>query len=160
MTWGIGPWGAGSPWGTGSVTPPPTLIAASPTVIDELGGDVILLVGTNFIDPMLVEFMQAGVTIGASTVPGSDYADAIADDVARGIILDPRYDIEQNRAYVGTPALPVGTYDVRVTTAGGTSGVLVGAVESMVIAMEHRVLAMRAKWGRAWQVGPRLLTGG
>lgn len=160
MSWGLGTWGALSPWGTGAVTPPPTLIAVGTTDIDVLGGDVTTVVGTNFLDPMVVEFLQGGVVIGASTIPGSAYADSVTAGTARGIILDPRYDISPNRVYVGTPALAAGVYDVRVTTEGGVSAVLVGALTAKPVAMEHRVLSMRSKWARAWQVGPRLLSGG
>lgn len=163
MSWGFGGWGVDE-WGTdplpAGTLPPPTLDALTPADIDELGGDVITIVGTNFEIPLLVEFLQGGVVIGASTNPESGYVETIADGVARGTIVNPTYDVTSTRAYVGTPALPAGTYDIRVTTQSGTSAELAAAIVSKPMAAEHRVHSMRSKWARAWQVGPRWLTGG
>ncbi len=160
MSWGHGGWGI-SEWGGGE-TPSPagTLVVSSPAAVDVIGGDVITIAGTGFTSPMLVEFLQGGTVIGASTSPSSPYIDTIAAGVARGTIVNPTYDITSTLAYVGTPALPAGTYDMRMTTEFGTSTLLVGALVSKPVAHEHRVLAMRSKWARAWQVGPRLFSGG
>lgn len=156
MSWGTGPWGSGSPWGTGAALPPPTLIAitsdpgptastSSPAVVAERGGTICTLVGTNFADPMTVEILRGGG--GAYTV------------VAEGYIFDPRYDIQRGRCYVGAPALEVGLYSVRVTTAGGTSGVLADVLASRRFAEEFKTLSVRGKWAPVWATGPRLLRG-
>lgn len=141
MTWGTGPWGAGSPWGTGSSALAPTLISVSPSTIDKEGGDVIRILGTNFAAGMEVEFLQGGVVVGD------------------GYIFDARFDIEPTRAWVGTPALDPGTYDIRVTTAGGST-TLAGAVTSALHAEEHRVVSSRSRWAPKWEVGRRYLSGG
>lgn len=156
MTWGIGPWGAGAPWGTGVLLPPPTLIGVSsdpgptasttgPAVIDENGGTVCLLLGTNFFDPITIEILIGGS--GAYTVVGTGY------------VFDPRYDLEQNRCYFGAPALERGLYHLRATTAGGTSGVLVNALAARQFAEEFKTLSVRGKFSSKWETGPRILRG-
>lgn len=137
--WGGTTWGAGSPWGTGSAAPPPTLVSASPSVVERRGGTVVALFGSNFQDPLTVELLQGGVVI------------------ADGYIFDPRFDLTRNRVYVGMPALDDGVYDVRVTTDGGTATAL-GIIEAKLHAEEHRVVANRAKWAQPWDVGERYLS--
>lgn len=142
MTWGIGPWGAGSPWGTGVTLPPPTLIGVSPAIVDTEGGSGITLLGTNFYDPMTVDVLHGGLVVGT------------------GIIFDPEFDLQQNRVYVGLPALAVGFYDLQVTTDGGSSPILVGALEYRVFANDFKVVSVRSKWAAVWNTGPRILSGG
>lgn len=138
MSWGSGPWGSGSPWGAGSAGAPPTLIEASPSVVDVEGGDVITVLGTNFEAPMQVDFM-----IGV-------------DVIGPGYIFDARFDVARNRALVGTPILPPGVYSIRVTTPSGTT-TLTDAVEAKIHAQELRVVGNRSKWAAPWDVGDRYL---
>jgi hypothetical protein len=140
MTWGTGKWGETSPWGTGVALPPPVLAAASPTIVERRGGTVIKLLGENFFDPMTVDILQSSVV------------------VANGYIFDPEFDLERNRAFVAMPALPDGFYDIQVTTDGGTSGVLVNAVEYRLHSEEVKVQRVRIGFAQPWVTGPRLLT--
>lgn len=140
MSWGSGPWGSGSPWGTGSSAPPPTLIAVSGSVIDVEGGTVVRIVGTNFEDPALIELILGGTVRGV------------------GYVHEPRYDLRANRIDAGMPAVPAGVYDLRVTTSGG-SATLLAALEAKPHAEEWRVVEGRGKWARAWRLGRRFFGG-
>lgn len=141
MTWGVGPWGAGGPWGTGVALPPPVLIGVSDPIVNRVGGTVVVVYGENFYDPMLVEILKSGNVVG------------------EGILWDPTLNLEENRAWVGMPALDDGFYDLRVTTDGGVSPVLVNALEYRLFAEEAKTLAARSKWGKNWDVGPRIMSG-
>lgn len=156
MTWGTGPWGAGSPWGTGSTLPPPSLIGVSsspgptaqtagPAVVDENGGTVCLVVGNNFFDPMTIDILTGGP--GAYTVVGTGY------------VVTPKFDLQRNRCYFGAPALERGLYHIRVTTAGGVSGVLHDAIAAREFADEFKTVSVRSKYASKWETGPRRLRG-
>lgn len=157
MTWGTGPWGSGSPWGTGTILPPPTISTVrsepgptapvvSPAVIDEEGGSILVVHGTNFDADMVVELVLGG--------PGTYAA------VASCYIFDARYDVQRTRCYVGTPAVERGLYHVRVTTSGGDSNVLEDVVAARAFAYRRKVLEVRSKWAPKWNTGPRILRGG
>ena len=157
MTWGAhGSWG-GSPWGTGSVLPPPSLIAVvsepdvaaettEPAVIAEQGGTVCFVLGTNFADPMTVELLTGG--------PGTYVV------VAEGYIVNARYDIDSSRCYFGAPSLERGLYHLRVTTEGGESNVLEDVIAARWFAEEYKTLSVRSKFSASWDTGPRILRGG
>lgn len=140
MSWGSGLWGAGSPWGTGVSLPPPSVVGVSTDVAERRGGTVLRVLGTGFVDSMVVDLLQAGVFQGA------------------GYIFDPRFDVESNRAWVGMPALDDGVYDLRVTTSGG-SATLAAAVTFKLHAEEYKVVHMRSKWPSVWDAGTRYLRG-
>lgn len=156
MTWGSsGPWGAGSPWGTGSTLPPPSLVAiaseadtdaptVNPAVVNELGGTICTLVGTNFSDPITIDILAGGP--GAYSV------------VATGYVFDPEFDLKSNRVIFGAPALGIGTYSVRVTTEGGTSNVLQDVIAARTFADEYKTLSVRSKWAPKWSTGSRELS--
>lgn len=157
MTWGIGPWGSGSPWGTGTILPPPTISSvrsdpgptagsSGPSVIDEEGGSILTVHGTNFDEAMIVELVLGG--------PGTYAA------VAECYIFDARYDVTRSRCYVGTPAVERGLYHVRVTTTGGMSNVLEDVVAARDFAYRRKVLEARSKFSPKWDTGPRILRGG
>lgn len=156
MTWGIGPWGAGSPWGTGTALAPPTLIGVSsspgptasssgPAVVDENGGTICTLIGTNFADPTTIDILVGG--------PGSYVV------VAQGYIFDVRYDLRANRIVFGAPALERGLYHVRATTGGGPTSVLSNVIAARRFAEEHKTLSVRGKFSSTWETGPRILRG-
>lgn len=156
MSWGTGPWGAGSPWGGGISLPVPGLIAVSsfpdptaeatlPAVVNEIGGTICLAIGTNFADPITVDILIGG--LGSYTV------------VANGYVVDPRFDVESNRVFFGAPALVRGLYHLRVTTAGGTSGVLENVIAARLFADEYKTVSVRGKFSPKWITGPRILRG-
>lgn len=156
MTWGSGPWGSGSPWGGAGPVPAPTLIGvtsfpgptaepSSPAVVDENGGTICLLAGTNFSDPLVIE-----VLIGASPA---------YTVVATGYIFDPRYDLESNRCFFGAPALERGLYHVRATTSGGSSAVIENVIAARRFADEFKTVSVRGKFSSKWATGPRILRG-
>lgn len=148
MSWGVGPWGVGSPWGTGSEAPPPTIIAvgtphgetAPSGVVAREGGDVITVIGEHFSDPMTIEIM-----LGAQVV-GECY------------IALPRYDIRRNRVYAGTPPQPDGTYGIRITTVGGTSPIFLNALTYGLFSEEMKVEVVRKNMSAKWKTGRRLLS--
>lgn len=139
-SWGSGEWGPG-PWGA-SKAAPPQISGVSPSVVDELGGNVVLLTGENF-------NVSAAVTLLSGT-----------QVVGNGVIVDLDFDLTESQLYVGMPALPTGFYDLRIATNGG-SYVFANAVESRPFAYELKTEDVRRKWGRAWNLGTRQLgTGG
>lgn len=141
MTWGTGPWGLG-PWGGAA---PVIDLVSTPWgsgIVDVLGGDVITIGGSNFYDPMLVEVLD-----GLGNVVGTCY------------IFDPKYDVFKSRIYCGTPALPKGTYDLRVTSNSG-SNTLVGALVYEPIADQLKIERTRSGFAQPWVTGRRLLRGG
>lgn len=156
MTWGTGPWGSGSPWGTGSVLPPPSIIAVSsepgltaektaPAVVDELGGTICRVVGTNFYDPTTIELLIGG--------PGA------YEVVANGYVVDAVFDLRANYVVFGSPALALGLYHLRVTTEGGESSVLENVIASRAFAKDHKIVSVRSKYAPKWRTGPRYLKG-
>lgn len=157
MTWGTGEWGTGF-WGgvgdAGAVLPPTIFAVLSPEgvspnggqLVDVLGGDVIRISGSEFTVPITIEVLT-GASGGPYTVVGTCY------------LFDPRYDLTSKFVYCGTPALVMGKYHLRVTTAGGDS-VLEDALDYQPFAEELKVNRVRAGFSRQWVVGRRLLLGG
>lgn len=157
MSWGLGRWGI-DPWGglgAGASALPPTLLGvssfpgptaspSSPAVISRIGGTVCIAIGTDFYDPMTIEFLTGDV-IGGYTVVGTGY------------VFFPRYDVESSRVFFGAPALADGLYHLRISTDSGVSGVLEDVIESRLFAEEHKVLSVRDKYAERWRVGPRIL---
>lgn len=155
MSWGTGPWGAGSAWGTGADLPPPTLLlvqsdpgpvapVSGPAVVDVLGGTVCRLFGTNFFAPMTVEL---GIGGGGSFAP-----------LAEGVIVDYEFDLVRNALYFGCPRLEAGLYSLRATTPGGSTGVLHNVVDARPFADEHKTASVRSKFAPKWSTGPRILS--
>ena len=152
MTWGSASWGAGSPWGTGTVLPPPTAVVVTsnvdpttpttPAVVAIRGGTVCRLFGTNIFDPVTVEI---SLNIGGFTV------------IAEGFVFDPEFDVARNHVWFGAPRLDRGLYSIRIVTAGGPSNVLVDAIIARPLADEFKTVSVRAKFSPKWRTGPRLL---
>ena len=138
MSWGTGGWGAEG-WGVGGTASAPTLTSVSPGVLDVEGGDVITIVGSNFFYPVVVELLQASVVLGTC------------------YMFDPEFDLTASRLIVGSPALPTGIYDLKVSTPNGLEATLVSALTYKVVAEEVRTHQGRAKWASAWLTGPRYL---
>jgi hypothetical protein len=140
--WGRAPWGGDAAWGAGVDLPLPILHAVHPTVLEIRGGTVLGIFGENFFDPMTVEVLDAGEVVGT------------------GYIFDAEFDLERNRAYAGMPAMAEGVYDLRVTTAGGDSNVLEGALDYRLHSEQAKVHGGRIKFSSTWKTGPRTLTSG
>lgn len=161
MTWGTGPWGSGSPWGTGVTLPPPTLIGVSsdpgetapttnPAVVAIRGGTICKALGTNFFTRDSRPFIDIEILTGG---PGAYVV------VGTGYVFDPDFDIKSNLVFFGAPALARGLYHVRVTTDGGTSNVLTDAIAARLFAEEYKTVSVRGKFAPKWATGPRLLRG-
>jgi len=156
MSWGVGPWGSGSPWGTGTALPVPTLIGVSalgdfdasttgPAAVDFRGGTICILAGTGFFDPTLIEVLSGG--------PGNYVVEGI------GYVVTPEFDLTRSTIYFGAPHLTRdGLYHLRATTDGGVSNVLPGVLLAQQFAEEFKTLSVRGKFAPAWDTGPRLLT--
>lgn len=140
MTWGVGEWGSEAAWGTGLTLSPPSIVGVSPYIVERRGGTVVTIVGTNFFDPMTVEVLKGAVVVG------------------EGVIFDARFDLQQNRAYVGLPAAADGVYGIRVSTAGGDSPIFENAVEYRLHTEQVKVHRVRIGYAQPWVTGPRLLT--
>jgi hypothetical protein len=138
MGWGTGGWGTEG-WGVGTTTEAPTLVGVSPGLLDVEGGDVITIVGSNFYYPVVVEVLQAGNVVGTC------------------YMFDPEFDLTASRLLMGSPSLPTGTYDLRVSTNNGFEATLANALTYKVFAEEARAHAGRGKWASAWLTGPNYL---
>lgn len=142
MSWGTGSYGV-NPYGAGVSNSPPVTSAAGPSELDVLGGDILVVTGSDFFttdaDPIQVRFMQSGQIKGT------------------GFLFDPFFDLNPTRAIVGSPALPAGVYDLRVDTGAGQGSILASAVTYKVMSEEVKVHQARAKWASLWNAGPRLL---
>lgn len=156
MSWGTGSWGAGSPWGTGTAAPPPTLSGvasypgptappSSPAVVAVRGGTILRVLGTNFVADEDRPYIEV------------DFLNGALEIVGQGYIFDPEFDIQASHITCGAPALEAGLYSLRVTTAGGTSGILADAVAARLFAEEFKTHDVRRKWGPKWDTGDRLL---
>jgi len=162
VSWGVGPWGAGSPWGTGTVLPPPSLIGVSsqpgptatrsnPAVIARRGGTICTALGTNFFTRETRPYIDVELLIGgagAYTVVGTGY------------VFDPAFDILRNKVHFGAPALQDGLYHLRITTDGGASTVLENVIEARLFAEEYKSISVRAKYAPVWKTGTRFLREG
>lgn len=153
MSWGsAGQWGL-TPWGTGAEAPVPTLISASPGLVARRGGDVITLLGTGFTRPVTIEVLSGLVVVGTCY---AFEADILNDDKGDDGDL-ALFALTSTRIFAHTPALEDGTYDLRITTPGGTA-TLVGALTYELFAEEAKVLKVRQKMSRKWKTQRRLLT--
>jgi hypothetical protein len=113
----------------------------SPSIADVLGGTVLGIFGENFTDPMTIEVLEADLTV-----------------VGQAKYFEARLDLRLQKALVGFPALPAGSYGIRITTAAGTSPVLPDAVTYKPFASEGKVLRMRSRFARVWATGRRVLS--
>lgn len=138
--WGIGAYGL-SPWGAAVTGGPPAIIGVSPGIVDIEGGTVATIAGTNFNKSAVIEVQQGGFVKGY------------------GILSLPDFDVLPSRIFVGLPALAAGIYDLRVATNNGDA-LLVNAIEYREFANEHKVEMARRKYGAAWKLGARILSGG
>ncbi len=168
--WGIGDWGGvggtddttgaaldGTPWGGvgdadlsapsfDGVTSPlgPSLVSGS-VLVDVLGGDVLRLVGAEFEEDMVVEVLSGSA--GSYVTEGTCF------------MFDPRYDLTATRAFVGSPAIAVGLYHLRITTTAGVV-VLEDCLDYRNISMQLKIERVRMGLAKAWESGPRYLSGG
>lgn len=108
-----------------NITSPTT---AEPIEINSKGGDVILVEGSDFASDLVVELLQGGEVIGT------------------GLIVEPEIDLESTKVYVGMPAAPVGSYDLRITTSEG-SDLQSDAVESVLVSEEYKTEKLRLGYG-------------
>lgn len=131
--WGTGEWGYG--WG-GAVL----VLALSPQIVDEAGGSVLEIHGSGF-----TESTQAWFVKGGKEYPC--------------YVLDPEFDVLPNKAYVATPVVPAGVYDLKVQSSLGMM-TLPNAVDVRAFAYEQKVEQARRKWAPAWNLGPRLFGNG
>lgn len=134
--WGVDPWGT-APWGSFEAEAP-TLYAVSPGIIEVEGGTVVSIFGENFFPEFVPQVLLGGVV------------------QAEGYLFDPNFDLEPDRAIAGLPALPAGTYDLRVKTPAGLSSVLAGALIYKPHADETIIQKGRSNWSAKWRTGRRL----
>lgn len=154
MSWGTGAWGTSEWGGVGTVVPvAPTLLAVSAevppgvasNVVDQLGGTILTIVGTNFTDPITIEVMSG--PIATPTIVGECY------------LFDAEFDLTPSRLLCGSPALEDGTYHLRVTTAGGVAE-LEDAIEARLWANELKTVSVRSKFAQPWATGERFMARG
>lgn len=139
--WGSGSWGTGQ-WGGVTVPSPPSLGAIDDVLCDVRGGTVLGIFGDNFVDPTKIEVVDM---IGLEVLAEAYYFEA-------------RLDLRKKKILAGFPALPAGTYGVKLTTPAGTTPVLPNAVTYVVFADEGKVQRVRRRWSNIWSTGERLLT--
>jgi hypothetical protein len=137
-SWGIGPWGTGTWGGLGEPVEGPGAIAVSPTIADVLGGTVVAIFGSGFIDPVTIELYDGLIKVG------------------EGKYFEAGLDVRLEKMLVGMPALPVGSYGIKIITPYGESGILEDAITYKVFAEEGKVQRVRRRWAEPWQVGERL----
>ena len=155
MSWGTGEWGK-TAWGTGVAAPVPTLISASPGLVARRGGDVITVLGTGFQKPILIEVMQDLQVVATCYAFEADVLnDPFAGEGDIGL-----FSLTSTRVFAHTPALEDGVYDLRVTTDGGPSTILVGALTYELFAEEAKTLKVRQKLSKAWKKARNLLSTG
>jgi len=163
MTWGTGPWGAGSPWGTGSgvAAAPPTLTAVTsdpgplaprsgPATVAIRGGTICRVVGSSFFASAAAPFVLIELLTGS--VGSYDLA-------GLGYVFDPEFDVTSSRIIFGAPALEAGLYHLRVTTEGGSSGVLEDVIAARLFSEEYKTVSVRGKFSPKWDSGSRILRG-
>jgi len=151
MPWGL-VWGGAAPWGIASSVAAPTLIGASPSLVARRGGDVIAIIGTGFVKYVLIEVLQAAQVVGTCYAFDADVLNDKDDGDLNLFSLAP------TRIYAGTPALPDGVYDLRVTNDGGPSAVLASALTYELFSDEVKVHRVRQGLSRKWKAGRHLLT--
>jgi hypothetical protein len=137
-SWGLGPWGTGTWGGLGEPVEGPGIFVVGPTIADVKGGTVISIFGSGFIDPLIIELYDGAIKVG------------------EGKYFEARLDVRLEKMLVGMPALPVGSYGLKVITPFGASGILEDAVQYKVFAEEGKVQRVRRRWANAWQIGERL----
>ena len=111
----------------------------SSATVEKRGGTVVELMGSGFTNALEVEVLS-GLTV-----------------VGTGYIVRPEFDLTATHVWVGMPALPVGTYDLRVSV-GVNTATLPNAVISALYAEELKVHTVRQGFAPVWDVGPRILT--
>ena len=142
MSWGTDDWGT-APWGIGVSGVLSTVVGVTPGRVAVRGGTMLTVVGTNFTSPATVHVMSG--PSNALVVEGTCS------------LFDAAFDLTASRLFVGAPALAVGTYHIRVTTAAGAGVPLLDALTYRVFAEEVRVHRNRSSWASAWRTGPRWL---
>jgi len=116
---------------------------------------VVKILGTGFTTPILIEVLQALQVVGACYAFGSD---VLNDGREQGDLS--LFSLDRTQVFAGTPALSDGVYDLRVTTAGGPSNILDGALTYQLFAEEVKAQHARQKLMAKWKTGRRLLTTG
>jgi hypothetical protein len=142
--WGVSTWGCATWGGASSPEPsPPSLGALDPGAIcDVKGGTVLGIFGDNFVDPTRIFVVDP---IGLEVLGEAYYFEA-------------KIDLRKNKILAGFPALPAGTYGVKISTPAGMTPVLLDAVTYLPFAEEGKVQRVRRRWGEFWATGERLLT--
>ena len=153
MTWGESGWGT-SDWGTGEEGIPLDVGAIAPSTVSRRGGDVITIFGANLVPYVSVELLLAGEVVGRCYAFGSD----VLNEGREGEDLR-LYELTPSRLLVATPAMPDGTYDVRVSI-GEASATLSAALTYELSSEEVKTQRMRQGMTSKWVAGRRLLTTG
>lgn len=140
--WGTGGWGLGT-WGAGGAPlPAPLLLGVESKLCNVKGGTVLGVFGDHFVHPSVIELIDM---VGLDAVGQAKY-------------FEPRLDLRPKKILAGFPALPAGTYGLRLTTPYGVTPVLPNAVTYVVFAEEGKVHRVRRRYAGAWATGERLLT--
>lgn len=139
--WGTGYWGTGL-WGGAATPGPPILSAVQQSPCSTLGGTVLTIYGDNFIDPAVIEVIDP---VGLEVLGLAYYFEA-------------RLDLRKDKIIAGFPALPVGTYGLRIRTIAGQTPVLLDALTYVVFADEGKAQRVRRRFAPAWSTGKRVLS--
>lgn len=115
------------------------ITSVSDSIVPIRGGKVVEIVGTGFTSAAVVDLLQSSVVQG------------------QGYIFDTDFDVTATSIFVGLPALPEGTYDLRVTV-GADVGLLESAFVYRLFAEEGKVQRVRKGFSPKWRTGPRILT--
>ncbi len=135
--WGHGPWGLGTWGGLGVI---PDLLSLSSSIADVKGGTLITLFGIAFVDPTVIELY-----------------DSLSNLVGEAKYFEANLDLRAKKVIAGFPALPVGTYGLRIITPGGDTGIIPNMITYKVFAEEGKVQRVRRRWAEVWQTGERIL---
>jgi hypothetical protein len=105
---------------------------------------------------VLVEVLQGLAVVGTCYAFDADVLNAAKGSEG----LTNLFPLSANRIFAGTPALDDGAYDLRVTTPGGPSNVLVGVLTYELFAEEVKTLGVRQKLSAKWKTLRRMLSTG
>lgn len=103
---------------------------------------MITLIGEHFLNPMKVYFLTGSVIVGEGYIPL------------------PEFSIRENRAFVGTPSLPEGSYGIRLETIGGVSPDYPDAIRFERFSDESKVEIVKKNIDAVWKMGRRLFSSG
>ena len=103
---------------------------------------MITILGEHFTNPMRVYFLVGSEVVGEGYIPL------------------PEFSIRENRAFVGTPSLPVGDYGIRLETEGGVSPDYPDAIRFELFSDESKVEIVKKNIDAVWKMGRRLFSSG